>query len=101
MKLKRSVRNSQSVRPHLFSYPPSLILFCYTVKEKYGSDVDENEDDLDDDSEENESEDEDGEELTPALDAAILRTLAKIKRKDPSIYDHSKSVFQGPPHSLT
>lgn len=27
-------------------------------------------------------EDEDGEELTPAMDAAILRTLSKIRRKD-------------------
>ncbi len=32
--------------------------------------------DSDEDSEEDESEDEDGEELTPAVDAAILRTLA-------------------------
>ena len=63
------------------------------VKEKYGSDVDENEDE--EDSEEAESEDEDGEELTPAMDAAILRTLARIKRKDPSIYESSKDVFEG------
>ena len=47
------------------------------------------------DSEEAESEDEDGEELTPAMDAAILRTLARIKRKDPSIYESGKDVFEG------
>jgi hypothetical protein len=61
------------------------------VKEKYGSDADE------DDSEdsEDETEDEDGEELTPAVDAAILRTLARIKRKDPGIYESEKSIFEG------
>ena len=42
-----------------------------------------------------ESEDEDGEELTPAVDAAILRTLARIKRKDPAIYQQGKDVFEG------
>ena len=29
------------------------------------------------------------------MDAAILRTLARIKRKDPSIYEASKDVFEG------
>ncbi|KAL5504664.1 KRI1 [Sanghuangporus vaninii] len=62
------------------------------LKEKYGSDaesvLDESEDSEDTD------EDEDGEELTPAVDAAILRTLARIKRKDPDIYDSKKDVFE-------
>ncbi|KAH8996823.1 Krr1-domain-containing protein, partial [Lactarius akahatsu] len=65
------------------------------LKEKYGSDADT--DDLSSDgsdSESNESEDEDGEELTPALDAAILRTLARIKAQDPGIYDASRNVFE-------
>jgi hypothetical protein len=31
-------------------------------------------------------EDEDGDELTPAMDAAILRTLSKIRRKDEGVY---------------
>lgn len=65
-----------------------------SVKEKYGSDAEEGDDD-DEDSEEGESEDEDGEELTPAVDVAILRTLARIKRKDPSIYQQGKDVFEG------
>ena len=68
----------------------------FAVKEKYGSDADT--DDLnaeDSDSESDESEDEDGEELTPALDAAILRTLARIKARDPGIYDTGRSVFEG------
>ena len=29
------------------------------------------------------------------MDAAILRTLARIKRKDPSIYETGKDVFEG------
>ena len=29
------------------------------------------------------------------MDAAILRTLARIKRKDPSIYEKDKDVFEG------
>ncbi len=64
------------------------------MKDKYGSDVDEGEED-EEDSEDAESEDEDGEELTPAVDAAILRTLARIKRKDPEIYEQGKDVFEG------
>ena len=51
--------------------------------------------DAETDSEDEESEDEHGEELTPAVDAAILRTLARIKRKDPSIYNASADIFQG------
>jgi len=93
----RNARSSLSVRHHhvvvchtrLFS-----LTFVFAVKEKYGSDADT--DDLDaDDSESDESEDEDGEELTPALDAAILRTLARIKAQDPGIYDTGRNVFEG------
>nr|XP_031858396.1 uncharacterized protein CI109_006159 [Kwoniella shandongensis]KAA5525468.1 hypothetical protein CI109_006159 [Kwoniella shandongensis] len=39
------------------------------------------------------TEDEDGQELTPALDAAILRTLSKIKSKDPKVYG-SENILQ-------
>ncbi|KAG6866685.1 hypothetical protein C0991_000795 [Blastosporella zonata] len=63
------------------------------LKDKYGSDYDNEEDGTESDSESDESEDEDGEELTPTVDAAILRTLARIKRKDPSIYDTSTNIF--------
>ncbi|KAH8103625.1 KRI1-like family C-terminal-domain-containing protein [Cristinia sonorae] len=62
------------------------------LKEKYGSDAEDIDDE--EDSEDLESEDEDGEELTPAMDAAILRTLARIKRKDPAIYEQGKDVFE-------
>ena len=66
---------------------------CRPVQEKYGSDAGLLEE-LESDSTDT-SEDEDGEQLTPAVDAAILRTLARIKNKDPSIYDSTKSVFEG------
>ncbi|KAG2741753.1 hypothetical protein P692DRAFT_20751277 [Suillus brevipes Sb2] len=63
------------------------------LKEKYGSDFEEDADE-ETDSEDAESEDEDGEELTPAVDAAILRTLARIKKKDPAIYDAENIIFE-------
>lgn len=62
------------------------------MKDKYGSDAELDEDE--EDSEE-ETEDEDGDELTPAIDVAMLRTLAKIRSKDPSIYDSKKNIFEG------
>ena len=65
------------------------------MKEKYGSDYEEGDSDEESDSESDESEDEDGEELTPAVDAAILRTLARIRNKDPDIYESGKNVFDG------
>ncbi|KAG1739083.1 KRI1-like family C-terminal-domain-containing protein [Suillus paluster] len=63
------------------------------LKEKYGSDF-EGDEDEETDSEDAESEDEDGEELTPAVGAAILRTLARIRKKDPAIYNAEKSIFE-------
>ncbi|KAF8953200.1 KRI1-like family C-terminal-domain-containing protein [Flammula alnicola] len=63
------------------------------LKAKYGSDYDPDASDFSTDSESDESEDEHGEELTPAVDAAILRTLARIKKKDPAIYDTQKDIF--------
>ncbi|KAG5650999.1 hypothetical protein H0H81_010258 [Sphagnurus paluster] len=65
------------------------------LKEKYGSDYEDGDEEEEPDSESDESEDEDGEELTPTVDAAILRTLARIKRKDPAIYDAEKNIFGG------
>ena len=37
-------------------------------------------------SSEDVTEDEDGAELTPAIDAAILKTLGKIRRKEDGVY---------------
>lgn len=65
------------------------------MKDKYGSDFEEDDENFTTDSESDQSEDEYGEELTPTMDAAIFRTLARIKRKDPEIYDTKKGIFDG------
>ncbi|KAG2153234.1 hypothetical protein DEU56DRAFT_907674 [Suillus clintonianus] len=41
------------------------------------------------------AEDEDREELTPAVDAVILRMLARIKKKNPAIYNTENIIFEG------
>ncbi|KAH7883247.1 Krr1-domain-containing protein [Phlebopus sp. FC_14] len=66
------------------------------LKEKYGSDISSSASSVSDDSDDSEEteEDSDGNELTPAVDAAILRTLARIKRKDPVIYEDGRKVFE-------
>jgi hypothetical protein len=51
--------------------------------------------DDDESSSEDETEDEDGEQVTADVDAAILKTLAKIKRKDEDIYNAESRVFDG------
>ncbi|KAI6168731.1 KRI1-like family C-terminal-domain-containing protein [Pisolithus thermaeus] len=65
------------------------------LKEKYGSDISDTSVEEDSEDSEDTSEDSDGVELTPAVDAAILRTLARIKKKDPHIYDGDRQVFEG------
>jgi len=42
-----------------------------------------------------ETEDSDAELLTPDLDASIHRTLAAIRKKDPTVYDPSRAFFKG------
>ena len=96
MKGRKSGKSFQNVCSPFPAVSTYLCWLSLTVKDKYGSDYDEEEDIEDsEDSEDDTTEDEDGEELTPAVDAAILRTLARIKKKDPAIYDSQKSIFQG------
>ncbi|KAI5986902.1 KRI1-like family C-terminal-domain-containing protein [Pisolithus albus] len=64
------------------------------LKEKYGSDISSTSAEEDSEDSDDTSEDSDGVELTPAADAAILRTLARIKKKDPNIYDGHRQVFE-------
>ncbi|PWN35793.1 Krr1-domain-containing protein [Meira miltonrushii] len=47
----------------------------------------------DDSSSDDETEDEEGDQMTADVDAAILSTLAKIRRKDESIYQAGKRIF--------
>lgn len=77
--------------------PIDMHFFRHVVKEKYGSDYSESGSSDADDSEDSEDTEEDsgGEELTPAVDAAILRTLARIKKKDPAIYEEGRQLFEG------
>ncbi|GAA5994929.1 KRI1 family protein [Rhodotorula paludigena] len=64
------------------------------LQDKYGKDYQLPDDDDDDDDETDYStDDEDAELVTPEVDAAILRTLAKIRAKDPSVYEHGREVF--------
>ncbi|KAJ0400697.1 hypothetical protein ATCC90586_008600 [Pythium insidiosum] len=58
-----------------------------TRLEKYGGQSDDDESD-------SETEDEDGEELTPALDADIKKTLELIRKRDPIIYEQGVSFFK-------
>ncbi|KAG0151841.1 hypothetical protein CROQUDRAFT_667555 [Cronartium quercuum f. sp. fusiforme G11] len=61
------------------------------LKDKYGPDYDGEETDEDEDLS---SEDSDAEFITPEVDAAILKTMAKIKRADPTLYEGDQPVFQ-------
>lgn len=49
----------------------------------------------DESSSDDEEEDEVGELVTPEVDAQILTTISKIRRKDPVVYDASKNFFSG------
>ncbi|CAN0033085.1 unnamed protein product, partial [Discosporangium mesarthrocarpum] len=49
--------------------------------------------DSDSDESESETEDEDADLLTPALDLQIIKTINKIRGKDPDIYNIGKEWF--------
>lgn len=63
------------------------IVICVAVKSRYGDVA------LEDESSESESEDENAEAVTPALERGFFKTLACLKRKDPSIYDKTKLFY--------
>ncbi|POY71428.1 hypothetical protein BMF94_5741 [Rhodotorula taiwanensis] len=62
------------------------------LQDKYGKDYQLGDDDEDDETDYS-TDDEDAELVTPEVDAAILRTLAKIRAKDPSVYEEGRNVF--------
>lgn len=41
------------------------------------------------------TDDEDAELVTPQVDIAILRTLARIKKRDPLVYEDGRQIFDG------
>ncbi|EEB05939.1 krr family protein [Schizosaccharomyces japonicus yFS275] len=59
------------------------------LQEKYGNAADEDEDDSD-----SVVEDSDGELVTPEVDAAILKTIIKIRNKDPEVYNPEATFFK-------
>ncbi|KAK0550561.1 Kinetochore protein Spc24 [Tilletia horrida] len=63
------------------------------LREKFGDQA-ELPDDSETDSEEDETEDEDGEQATADVDAALMRTLARIKNRDQDIYDSNQRIFE-------
>lgn len=65
----------------------------HRLQERYGAAADEEAYASDATSSSDETEDDDGEQITADVDAAILRTLAKIRHKDDSIYDVNKRIF--------
>ena len=52
------------------------------------------------DSESDTDEDEFGQELTPAIDAQIPKTIAAIRTRDKSVYDSQHRFFDGKFHSM-
>ncbi|BGO92911.1 hypothetical protein NBRC10512_006073 [Rhodotorula toruloides] len=62
------------------------------LQDKYGKDYQLPEDD--DESTDYSTDDEAAELVTPEVDAAILRTLAKIRARDPSVYEQGREVFE-------
>lgn len=70
----------------------------HAVQDKYGNDYQLPDDD--DESTDYSTDDEAAELVTPEVDAAILRTLAKIRAKDPTVYEQGREVFEGAPEGL-
>ncbi|GAA5866742.1 hypothetical protein JCM3774_001978 [Rhodotorula dairenensis] len=62
------------------------------LQDKYGKDFQLGDDDEDDETDYS-TDDDDAELVTPEVDAAILRTLAKIRAKDPAVYEEGRAVF--------
>jgi len=72
------------------------------VQDKYGKDYQFGDaGDSEEDSEDLSDDDEDAEFVTPQVDAAILRTLARIKAKDPAVYEADRDVFEGAAISIS
>ncbi len=64
----------------------------HQLEAKYGKDA-LNSDDDETDSESDVTEDEDGDQVTASVDAAIFRTLQRIRNKDAALYDKNTDVF--------
>ncbi|EST09320.1 Kri1-like, C-terminal [Kalmanozyma brasiliensis GHG001] len=65
----------------------------HQLEAKYGKDALASDDDEETDSESDVTEDEDGDQVNAHVDAAILRTLQRIRNKDAALYDSKTDVF--------
>lgn len=72
----------------------SNLSFLFLVRDRYGFGENMAEDSYDESSS-GSDEDEIGEELTPAVDVQILKTIAAIRRKDERIYEPKADFFSG------
>ena len=62
------------------------------MKDKYGSDYDEEDEE---DSTDYSSEDSDAEFVTPQVDAAILKIIGRIRQGGSDLYQDGKDFFDG------
>ena len=62
------------------------------MQDKYGADYHLSDEESDEDLSD---EDSDAELVTAEVDVAILRTLARIRQKDPLVYEEGRQVFDG------
>ncbi|KAJ1025149.1 hypothetical protein NDA16_002655 [Ustilago loliicola] len=68
----------------------------HQLEAKYGKDAlasDDDDEDTETDSESDVTEDEDGEQINANVDAAIFRTLQRIRNKDAALYDSKTDIF--------
>ncbi|KAI3487773.1 hypothetical protein L1887_48254 [Cichorium endivia] len=68
----------------------------HQLEAKYGKDAlsDGSDDDSETDSESDVTEDEDGDQINANVDAAIFRTLQRIRNKDAALYDSKTDIFE-------
>lgn len=101
LKRKRAQETSQKEKQELAQGTSENAMYCgmrlmdllVSVRKQFGSDNEEN--DGPSEESDSETEDEDGDEFGAATDVALLKTLALIQKKDPSIYDTTTNVFGG------
>ncbi|CDU22265.1 related to KRI1-KRRI-Interacting protein 1 [Sporisorium scitamineum] len=67
----------------------------HQLEAKYGKDAlaSDDDDDSETDSESDVTEDEDGDQINANVDAAIFRTLQRIRNKDAALYDSKTDIF--------
>lgn len=65
----------------------------HQLEAKYGKDALDSDEESETDSESDVTEDEDGDQINANVDAAIFRTLRRIRNKDAALYDSKTDIF--------